>query len=38
MNNDAHLIITDLTDERAILKPLIPEQEVYLNETLEIIE
>lgn len=38
MNNEAKLILTDLTNERSILKPFNDGQEEYLQETLKLIE
>lgn len=38
MNNEAKLILTDLTTERSILKPFSIECKTYLEETLQIIE
>lgn len=38
MKNEAKLILTDLTNERSILKSLNSEQEKYLLETLNLIE
>ncbi len=38
MKNEAKLILTDLTEERSILKSLNVEQDEYLKETLNLIE
>ncbi len=38
MKNEAKLILTDLTTERSILKPINVKQEEYLMETLNLIE
>lgn len=38
MKNEAKLILTDLTNERSILKPLNIEQEEHLEETMKLIE
>ncbi len=38
MKNEGKLILTDLTNERSILKPFHVEQEEYLRETLKLIE
>ncbi len=38
MKNEAKLILTDLIEERSILKPLNVAQEEYLRETLNLIE
>lgn len=38
MKNEAKLILTDLSNERSILKPFNIEQEEYLKETIKLIE
>ncbi|QYS89035.1 hypothetical protein [Flavobacterium davisii] len=38
MNNEAKLILTDLTNKRSILKPFNMEQKRHLEETMKLIE
>jgi hypothetical protein len=38
INNEAKLILTDLTNERSILKPINDDQKDYLEETMNLIE